>query len=378
MNMFPQIKKNIIVFFRNGKIAIITFLVFPMIMAYIYGTMQADLFSGKNTFKPIAVEFKYDTTSNEGVILASVLKDDNVKKFIISDFKEEPKCTVTVSKDFKNIDIKKLKSSDTEVDIVEGFMKNLSENINQYKTISDNVNKLSLNPEQKGILINKLIMKIQQNNKLSSIEVRTVPGYRSLSAREYYTISMFSYTSMMLIMILVRFFYKDRKMGVIKRSFSTPNTKISFLTGYLVSSFMSAFTINFIYVVINRIFKIAFMQNISSNILLILFQSILQAAVIVTIISYIDSEQMANSFMMILIFIPVMFGGVFFNVDFMGIKFLKVASNFAPNSLILNAYKNLSITGGILGAGNQMIVSAGLSVVLIAVSMLKVKSGWEE
>jgi ABC-2 type transport system permease protein len=378
MKLFPHIKKNLISFLRNGKVVIITFIIFPMLMAYIYGTMQEGNFSGKSGFTPITVEFKYNKTSKTGEILTSILKDKNVENFISTDFKDEPKCRVTVSDDFKNIEIQKLKGTDAEIEIINSFMKNFSESINEYKVIVDNVEKLNMTPAEKGKLIGSLVMKMQENSQLDTIEKRTVPGYRSLGAIEYFTISMFSYTSMMLIMILAKGFYKERKSGVVRRSFSTPNTKISYFTGYLISSFILSFSINIIYVVINRIIGTAFMQNFFFELIIVIMQSLLQAAVVGTIISFVDSEQVANAIMTILVIIPAIIGGVFFNADIIGVKLLKVLSNFSPNTLILNAFKNLSITQGIKGAASPMLIIAVLSAGLIIISMAKVKAGWEE
>lgn len=378
MKLYPHIKINILGFLRNSKITIITFLIFPMVMSYIYGTMQQDMFSGKSSFKPITVEFKYDKTSKEGEILTSILKDDTVKNFISTNTKEELKCRVSISNDFKSISIEKLKGSDTEIEMVKSFMKTFSESINQYSVLVDNVNKINLNSEEKLQLTNKMLYSLDKNNKVSAIEGRVLPGYRTLGAREYYTISMFSYTSIMLIMILAKDFYKNKKNGVVRRSFSTPNSKESYILGYLVSSLLMAFMVNIIYVAINKILGIAFLENFSLNILLAFLQSLLQAAVVITIISFINSEQVANALMIILIIIPAIIGGVFFNAELIEIKVLKVLADFAPNSLILNSYKNLSITNGILGAENQIVIILILSLVLIVASLFKVRLSWEE
>lgn len=378
MRLFPQIKVNISSFLKNGKIIIITFLVFPMMMAYIYGTMQKDLFSGKSSFKPITAEFKYDKTSKEGEVLSSILKESTVKNFIDTDSKEELKCEVSISKDFKSISIKKLKGTDTDIEMIKSFMKTFSESINQYTLIMDNVEKINMSPSAKGQLTKKLVDTMAQNNKASAIEERVLPGYKTLGAREYYTISMFSYTSIMLIMILVKAFYKNRKNGVVRRSFSTPNSKGSYLLGYLISSFMMAFVINVIYILINRILGIAFLENILLNIFLAFIQSILQAAVITALIAFIKSEQVVNALMTIMIIIPVIAGGVFFNGDLIEVKVLKVLSNFSPNSIILDFYKSLSITGNIIESETQIIIALILTLALVLVSFLRIKASWEE
>lgn len=378
MRLFPQIKVNTLSFLKNGKIIIITFLVFPMMMAYIYGTMQKDMFSGKSSFKPITVKFIYDKTSKEGEILTSVLKESTVKNFISTDSKEDLKCKVSISKDFKAISIEKLKGSDTDIEMVKSFMKTFSESINQYKVIMDNVEKVNISPSAKGQLTKKLVDSLAQDNKGSAIEERVLPGYKTIGAREYYTISMFSYTSIMFIMIIVKVFYKHRKNGVVRRSFSTPNSKESYLLGYLIFSFMMAFGVNIIYIALNRVLGIAFLDNAFLNIFLAFIQSILQAAVVIAIMAFIKSEQVANALMTIMIIIPVIVGGVFFNGDIIEIKVLKVLSNFSPNSIILNFYKSLSITGGIIESETQIIIALILSLALILVSFLRIKTNWEE
>lgn len=378
MKLFPHIKVNLLGFIKNSKITIITFLIFPMVMAYIYGTMQKDSFSGKSTFTAIPVEFKYDKTTKEGEILNSILKEKTVKNFINADSKESLKCRVKISNDFKSISIEKLKGSDTEISIVKSFMKTFSESINQYSIVVDNVNNLSLKPEEKSQLLNKLLYSMGENNKASAITEKVIPGYRTLGSREYYTISMFSYTSIMLVMILAVTFYKSKKTGVIRRSFSTPSSKEAFLMGYFISSFIIAVGVNLIYITINKVLGIAFTENFSLNILLVLMQSLLQASVIIAIISFISSEQVANAVMTVLMIIPVIVGGVFFNADIIEIKILKVLANFSPNSLILDSYKNLSITGSLTQPGNTTVITLILSLILIVASLLKVSYSWEE
>ncbi|GEM_PF-2068024 len=378
MQIFPQIKKNLISFLREGKITIICFLLFPMIMAYIYGAMQEDMFQGKSHFEPIKVIFNYDKFSKEGEVLTAILKDKETKSFITVVADEEPQCRVTISDDFKTIDIEKLKGSDTKVDVVKEFMEIFNENINRYNIVVDNVNKLNLTSVEKGELINKLIFKLQENNREPLIKEQLIEGYKSLGAREYYTISMFSFTSIMLVIVLIKEFYKEKKQGVVRRSFSTPNSKISYLLGYLSSCFIFALFINCIYVVINIILGIAFLGNFIGNTIIIILQSLLQTAVVGMIISFIKSERIANSIMNIIVFIPAIIGGVFFYSDLIEIKILKFFSNISPNSLILNSYKNLSIVQEIYGAKNEIMIMMMLSSILLIISFIRVKVSWEE
>lgn len=378
MKISVYVKKNIICFFRESKIAIICFIIFPMVMAYIYGIMQNHLFTGENSFKPIDVEFKYDKSSENGKIISSVLKNKSVKTFINTDIYDKPKCIVSIDNNFENIKIENKGSSNNEIDIVKGFMQTFSESINQYTTVVDNVSKLKINSEQKKQLTNNLIIKMSQVNKTSSIKQKILPSYRWINAREYYTISMFSFTSIIFIITLVKEFYGDRKQGVIKRSFSTPSTKQGYFAGCLVSYFILTFVVNFIYLVINKALGIAFVDSFSWNVVLALLQSILQAAVVGIFITFVKSEQVANSILAVLLILPATIGGVFFSSDVTGVKVLKALSGFAPNSLILNSYKDLAITGKISGVTNQILIILILSLVLIVIGTLKAKVSWEE
>lgn len=377
MRLFPYIKKNLIIFIREGKIAFICFLLFPMIMAFIYGIMYKNMFEGKSSFEPIKVQFSYNEASKEGKIFTSILQDENVKNFIKLDA-GAPDCRVNISDDFQNINIEKLSGMDNEVEMIRGFTQAFSESINQYRVISNNVDKLNVTAVQHQALINKLLSLMQQSSSIPAVKEQLVQGYRSLGAREYFTISMFSFTALTFVITLAKWFYRDKKQGVIKRSFSTPNKREDYLLGYLGSSFILAFIINFIFIAMNRILGIAFSGSLAAVMIIVLLQSLLQTAVIGAIISFIKDEKIANSIMNIIIFIPVIIGGVFFNADVIQIKILKIFSEISPNSLILNSYKNLSIVQGISGAQNELVLMLLLSLILIAASIIKVRTGWEE
>lgn len=377
MKIFPHVKKNLIAFLRDGKVTVICFLIFPMIMAYIYGTMQEDVFNGKASFEPIKVEFSYNESSKEGKLLSSILKEEQVKNFIIIENKE-PDCKIYISEDFKSIKIENIKASDNQTNIVKGFMETFNESINQYTLVINNVEKLILTPQEKGELINKLMNKLTEVNKEPLIEDKILEGYKTLGAREYYTISIFSFTSIILITILIKDFYKDKKDGILRRSFSTPNKKESYIVGYLTSVFIMTFLINSLYIIINKLLGIAFKDNIINIAVILLFQSLLQTSVIGIIISFIKNEKIVNIIMAAIIALPIVIGGVFFNSDIVELRILQILSDFSPNSLILNSYKNLSITQGLYGAQNQMIMIIALSLIFLTASIIKVKTNLEE
>ncbi|GKU25925.1 ABC transporter permease [Clostridium folliculivorans] len=378
MNLVTEIRKNLISFIRQNRIIFVLFIICPMIAAYVYGVMQQDVFSGKSSFEPVKVEFKYDKTSQEGKALEAMLNTKEVKNFINSDAVDDIKCRVTIDKSFNDITIEKVSGSDSALDMVQGFMRTFTENINQYKIIYKNIDSISLNDEQKKSLTSKVVGKLQEIQKVPSVKEKVIEGYKSLGAREYYTISMFSFSSVMIMLTLVKLFYKDKRAGILRRSFSTPNKKINYLAGYLSSSFIIVFFINIVYVMVNKILGIAFTTSIVWILVAVVFQSLLQASVIGLIIAFVKSEKVSNSIITVITALPLMIGGVFFSVDMTDASVLKIISNFSPNSLILNSYKNLAIIEGSYGALNQIMLMLLVAVMFLVVSFVKVNIAWED
>ncbi|GFZ33459.1 ABC transporter permease [Clostridium zeae] len=378
MNLAAEIRKNLISFIRQNRIIFVLFIICPMIAAYVYGVMQQDLFAGKSSFEPVKVEFKYDKTSQEGKALETMLDTKEVKNFINSDAKDDIKCRVIIDKAFNDIRIEKVTGSDSALDMVQGFMRTFTENINQYKVIYKNIDSISLNDEEKKTLTSKIIGKLQDVQKVPSVKERIIEGYKSLGAREYYTISMFSFSSVMIMLTLVKLFYKEKRVGILRRSFSTPNKKANYLAGYLSSSFIIVFFINIVYVMINKILGIAFTTSIVWILVAVIFQSLLQASVIGLIIAFVKSEKVSNSIITVITALPLMIGGVFYSVDMTDASVLKIISNFSPNSLILNSYKNLAIIEGSNGGLNQIMLMLLVAVIFLVVSFVKVNIAWED
>ncbi|MDP4091227.1 MAG: ABC transporter permease [Bacillota bacterium] len=377
MRLAPYIKKNLRTFIREGKITLVCFIIFPIVMANIYGKMQENMFSGKSSFEPIKVQFVYDKSSNVEGILSGILKLDSVKSFI-QEVKDEGKCKVTIGGNFNDIKIEKLSGTDNEMDMVKNFMQGFAENINQYKVAEDNISTMNLSPEQQADLTGKIMAKIQEISQAPVVKEEIMPGYRTLGAREYYTISMFSFTSIMIISVLVKAFHRDKKQGVVRRSFSTPNSKVNYLLGFAGSTFILCLVVNFIYIIINMILGTAFTDHTADVLMLAVLQSLLQAAVVGTIITFIANEKLSDIIMTICILLPSVIGGVFFNSDIIEIKALKLLSDFSPNSLILNSYKGVSIVQGISGAQGQILIMIILSVILLSASIIRAGASWGE
>lgn len=375
MNILPNIKKNLLCFLGQGKIILLCCLIFPMVMAYMYGTMQNNVFEGKSSFKAVKVQFHYDKTSEKGKVLSSLLKEEKVKSFL-EQVDGNAQCSVDINTAFTEFNIKKLTGTDDNVELVRNFIKTFSEDISQYEMVFSNVNKLSINSSEKQDITAKLINKIQTSNS-ENIKEQLIEGYKTIGAREYYTISMFSMTSIMLILAIVKTFYKDKKNGILKRVFSTPNKRANYFWGFTAYVFIVCLIINVAYIFINKTFGIAFKDNIIAALLIALVQSLIQSSVAGAIVALIKDEGMVNTIMICILIVSGIFGGVFYSSDFADNSVIKTIANLTPNSLILNSYKGLYITEGIRGASNEILVGIILVLILFLVSIVKINKKWE-
>lgn len=376
MNIIPQIRKNIVELFKQEKGVLISFIILPLIMALIYGIMQEDSFNGKNSMDPIKVNLIYDNTTHTGEILGSVLKEEGVKSFIDIEG-DDYKCEVKISDDFKNIEINNIKATSEEINILSSFFKSFNSDVEQVKAIYSNVNKAEFSQEEKAMIMSNILQKLSENQNESSVEERIISGYKTLDAKEYYGISTFSFTSILLIIALANKFFDEKQQGVVRRTFAAPISKQEYVIGFLLSSTIIAFIINLIYVLINIAIGLGFRENIGGVIIILIVQSLLQGAVSTLVIAFFKNKNLVNAVIGFFVVLSAVAGGAFYNIDYIDSSLLKILGNISPNTLILNAYKNLAISSSINETLIYIVPMILISLVFIILSMIKVKVRWE-
>ena len=376
MNIIPQIRKNIVELFKHEKGVLMSFIILPLIMALIYGMMQGDSFNGKTSMDPIKVNLIYDNTTPTGGILDSVLKEEGVKSFIDIEGTDY-ECEVKISDDFKNIEINNIKATSEKINILSSFFKSFNSDVEQVKAVYSNVDKAEFSQEEKGRIMGNVLQKLSENQKQSSVEEKIISGYKTLDAKEYYGISTFSFTSILLVIALANKFFDEKQQGVVRRTFAAPISKHEYIIGFLLSSTIIAFIINLIYVLINIAIGLGFRENLGGVIVILIVQSLLQGAVSTLVIAFFKNKNLVNAIIGFFVVLSAVAGGAFYNIDYIDSPFLKILSNISPNTLILNAYKNLAISSSINETLIYIIPMIIISLVFIILSMIKVKVRWE-
>lgn len=374
MKLLPFIKKGFNIFIKDLRMLAITFLIFPIAMATVYGGMQKEMFEGKgHTIDPFKVDFQFDENSAKGKALNEILSQESVKKLIIKEA-DKAEYSVIITDDFKKIEIKGKNEASTQFAILKSFTTAVVNNFNQTNTMQTELKKLSLSDAQVANIISSVMSSISKSRETSSVKETIIEGYKTLSSIEYYTISIFSFTSLMLVVTLSSYFFKEVKEGILKRSLSTPNNKRNYFISFVLNAFLISLIISTIYVVINRIRGIVFTGNILYLGLTILAQSLLCAAVVGVVIAFIKKEVTANIIINTAIISSSMFGGVFFSTDFISSKVLQKVMSSLPNTLILNSYKGMAISGDLQ---IEVIIMALIAILLLVAAMIKIELKWE-
>jgi ABC-2 type transport system permease protein len=376
MNIIPQIRKNIVELFKHEKGVLISFIILPLIMALIYGMMQEESFNGKTSMDPIKVKLIYDNTTHTGEIFDRVLKEEGVKSFIDIEG-DDYKCEVKISDDFKDIEINNSKATSEEINILSSFFKSFTSDVEQVKAIYRSVDKAEFSQEEKEMIMGNVLEKLSENQKESSVEEKIISGYKTLGAKEYYGISTFSFTSILLVIALANKFFDEKQQGVVRRTFAAPISNQEYIMGFLLSSTIIAFIINLIYVLINILMGLGFKENLGGVVVILIVQSILQGAVSTLVIAFFKNKNLVNAIIGFFVVLSAVAGGAFYNIEYLDSPLLKILGNISPNTLILNAYKNLAISSNINETLIYIIPMIILSLVFIILSLIKVKVRWE-
>jgi ABC-2 type transport system permease protein len=377
MNLLPYIKKGLKIFIKDIRMMTISFLILPMALALIYGNMQRNMFDTKDqNIDAVKVRFQYNQGSEKGKILSQILSQDEVIKFI-DQKKNDAEYTVIVQDDFKNAEIKGKDEGTVKFVMLKNFVAAIINNFNKFDLMENSISSLSINEAQKNELMNSVMTSLSQSNGESSIKEQIVEGYKTIGSIEYYTISMFSFTSLILIVTLAGYFYREIKEGIVRRSLSTPSNKRNYFLGNMTAVFIISLIITTIYIIINRIRGIAFLGNPVYIAVIILAQSILCASVVGFVTAFIKREMTANILLNIIFIVPSMFGGVFFYDEIISNRIMQKIMDFVPNALVLNAYKDLSITGSFNAIQGNLLSMIVLSIVLVVLALVKIEHKWE-
>ena len=359
-------------FIKDFHIYIISFVIFPIVMTFIYGYFQKNLFSPENRLNPAKLVIVDNDKSNASRALTDFLESKEISKFVEIK-KEEKDASVEVKID-KNYEISIVKlSSRAEVSnaIVMNLVKNFNENYMQQQFLNNSVNSMNLSDEAKNTLKLKLNSEIAEIYKSGAVTYEKVSAGKNLSSYEYYSISIFSFMFMLTIMSLSIDFYRKRDCGVLSRIYSTNMSKNKYLNYGIICNFFFALVFNIMYVSVFRLLKISFEGSILPLAILLICKSLLEAVGTSFVTSMFKEKKNAQIFMITLMAAAVSVGGVFNPSYKLQKNIATTIFQYVPNNIIIKSFKDYLIFNDFSSVRGSIMLYLTCGLLLYVISIIK-------
>ncbi|MEW9094957.1 MAG: ABC transporter permease [Clostridiaceae bacterium] len=355
------------------------FAVFPISLSYLYGYFQKDVFNISNEMSKVTISIVDEDNSNASKGLIDFLQGEELKKIIKVEKEDKSDINIKIPLGYEE-SLLNLKQDEIKIDQKD------KKKLSSFKVVTTLIDKYNQEIQQGVVIKNKLEEeKLRDiNSKLSElyeenvVKNNIIKTKKNLTSFEYYSVSIMSFIIILTIISLASGYYTERENGLFNRIMSTSLSKVQYFNYNLVTFFMFAMIMNFIYVMTHRILNISFKGSLSLLMILLILTSILEAVVAGIVIAFIKSKKIATQLLSTLVILGSFFGGVFLPIDKMNNSFVSFIGKFMPNRLIIKSYNNYLLNNSLNDLYPYIFMFATSAAVLYIISLLKVKLRWGE
>lgn len=374
---------------REARVMVFMFIVFPVACSLLYGYFQKEMFKPENMMSKFYINIKDEDNSSTTKAFKELLKGEGLKDFIeITEDKEVLQVEVVFPKGYeeKLLALKEGEITLTQLtpkgefvattltSIIDKYNKAIQEGVIIEKKIGES----SLSEEERLSLENEIKSKFIEYYSSKSIKTEIYTKGNNLTSFQYYSISIFSFTALILIQSLTGSYYAEKESGVLKRCLAAPMSKTQYFNYTLISNIVFAFIINLVYTLVFRIGGISYRGSLWLLVLIVAVISILQGAFAGFITAFFKDKRIGGLIITAMIMISVAVGGAFFPVDKVGNGIVKFLGGMAPNSQIIKVFKGYILENSINVVINPLVIMSLLSLMLYVLSFIKVRVKWEE
>ncbi|MGH4125191.1 MAG: ABC transporter permease [Clostridium sp.] len=365
------------------KILVLMFSIFPLIIAALMGTTQKDMFKPDVNRDKISINIIDKDNSKTSKNFKELFETKEIKEIFNITDKSQYEITIPqgYEKDVINLKEttivayeKKRVSSINELiikSVIEEYGKRLTETV----VISNKINTMGIMEKEK--LFNEVIASINKNSSVATLQQNLVKGERVLTSFENQAATLMTLMVFTMIISCITGFNMDKSNGSNKRLVSTPMTKCDFFNLDLLSFFLMSLVYGILYIVSFRITGLAFIGVSPLNIIAILIcQSLLITSVAGIIIAFFGKNA-ANTIVIVLMYIHIIFGGGFVPLKEINSKIFVSISKFSPGNIISEAYTNCMLFNSFSTISKYLIIMLSVSTIAYFISILKVKLRWE-
>ncbi|WP_315116392.1 ABC transporter permease [uncultured Clostridium sp.] len=379
MKLKAYIKLTLKGIIKELPMMLFVFAVFPISLSYLHGYFQKEVFDISNEISKVTISIVDEDNSNASKGLIDFLQGEELRKIIKVEKEDKGDINIKIPLGYEE-SLLNLKQGEIKIDQKD------KKKLSSFKIITTLIDKYNQEIQQGVVIKNKLgEEKLKDiNSKLNGlykeniIENNIIKTKKNLTSFEYYSVSIMSFIIILTIMSLSTKYYTERENGLFNRIMSTSLSKVQYFNYNLVTFFMFAMIMNFIYIMTYRILNISFSGSLSLLTILFTLTSVLEAVAAGLVIAFIKSKKTAIQLLNGLLIISSFFGGVFLPIDKIDNFFMSFIGKFMPNNLIIKSYNNYLLNDSLNDLYPYIFMFATSAAVLYIVSLLKVKLKWGE
>ncbi|PJI07463.1 MULTISPECIES: ABC transporter permease [Clostridium] len=347
----------------NWKQIIIVYGVMPLSICFVLGHFFKDV---------------YDSASNFDKVNITIVDNDKSEE----------------SKDFKNLfkgkETGQIFNVSSKGDYIITVNKGYGENLKKYKSVEITVDEKKHISDYNEKLIKNIIKDYSEgfctNNKKAydaamitkTFKNNVVKGDRTLSAYEIEASSLIGYMIIVILMGCTKSHDIDRKTGVFKRLVSTPIKKEGLFNINVLIYFVYSFCLGAVYILAFIVSGVAFTNvNLINWILILVGQSMFCAAVS-GFCNVFFNKIYSQLILTLLLVVETILGGGFIPLKEVNNTIYLAMAKYSPLSFISSAYKNAIMFNSFQAISADLFIMIVVSTVFYLVSLVKVKTSWEE
>ncbi|MGL4373760.1 MAG: ABC transporter permease [Turicibacter sp.] len=360
--------------YMNMKLIIKTFPVtvgymvgIPLVIGLLMGTVMDELFDNPNVVTALPVLVTDEDQSEMSSQLIDFLADDSMSDYLYISLPESAKIELVIPNGYEQallqgnpteLVIKELEeqmeaSVAYKLDVLESLLHQYTEQVQTSVATQGNLD---------------ILEAIYGTSAIQSVYIDTPIQLNSVS---FYSISMIGFFVFMMVMTIAQSSYKQSEMGLNKRFYSAPLSRIKMFNYDYLANLIYVVFIFAIYVFVYRILGYSFtgpIHLLGLGILVIGFFCVSLGSVISTFFT----PKYGNAIAMGLFFLQVAVGGSFYPIESEFLQYL------SPSYPVTELFENLMLFNTFESISQPLFIMIGISLVLYLLCLLKEKFRWWE
>lgn len=355
MRLFYWLYMNLKLIFKQFPITILYMIGFPLFIGLLMGNVSDIMFENPNAVNPLRLEVIDQDQSDFSKQLIDFLNNEELTPyFVVTD--ESIHATLTIPSGYEqqllNQRAGNLLLSEVNLDNVTISLEAAQRFLNQYH---ENL-MLNLSTNSSDVL-----SLIYEQTSLQSQYLETPLGLNSVT---FYSVGMMSFFIFMMIMTVTASGYKSSELGLDKRYYSAPITRLRMFNYDFLANFIYCLILLMIYVLVYRLIGYSF----TGPLWLLIPPVFVSAFFIVSIGSFIGSffsAKYGNLAANVIFFIQIFIGGSFFPSEEL--------SKFSPSYFITQMFQNYILQGTWESIQKPFFITLGIAFVFYGLTCLKEK-----